>query len=82
MMEHRKPTVPPVAEWVREYRQKPGNALGGSLHIIVDDGNLADNDVEFCRGWARECGDVEGERLAEALLRMSVTQRRKIYRIC
>lgn len=73
-----RPTVPEMAEWVREFYRMPGNEVGGSLHIVLDDKNLADHHVASCIEFARERGDAEGERLAETLARMSVTQRRKL----
>ena len=42
---------------------------------------LADSNVEFCRKWAVEHGDADGEYLAAILLRMSRTQRMKLYRL-
>lgn len=73
-----RPTVPEVLPSVRAYCAKPGNAVGGSLHIVLEDNNVDDSDVEFCRQWAVERGDIEGVALAETLLRMSKTQRLKL----
>ena len=63
---------------VRKYTARPGNGAGGALHIVLDDGNVTDGDVKFCISHAREMGDSEGERLAEILLSMSKTQRKKL----
>jgi hypothetical protein len=57
------------------YRKNP---TWGSLHIVLDDGNIYDDHVQFCIDYARERGDVEGAELGEILLRMSRTQRRKL----
>ncbi len=76
-----KPTVPEVLPLVRAYYARPGNSAGGSLHIVLEDGNVKNRDVEFCRLWAEERGDVDGVALAEILLNMSQTQRRKLYMI-
>jgi hypothetical protein len=75
-----KPTVPEVLPLVEAYYDKPGNGVGGSLHIVLEDGNIRTSDVEFCRQWALDHGDADGVRLAELLLRMSQTQRRKLSR--
>lgn len=75
-----KPTVPEVLPLVRAYYAKDGNGAGGSLHIVLDDGNVEDSHVRFCLEFAREEGDEDGVRLAETLLQMSQTQRLKLYR--
>lgn len=51
------------------------NPTWGSLHIVLDDGNVRDSDAEFCRSFALEHGDQEGAELAEYLMKMSKTQR-------
>ena len=66
---------------MRDYYAKPGNSVGGSLHIVLDDENIEDVHVEFCRDQAREKGDDDGVRLAEMLLLMSKTQRKKLARM-
>lgn len=73
-----RPTVSDVLPLVEAYYVD--HPTGGSLHIVLDDGNLADRHVEFCRDFARERGDARGVRIATALLRMTRTQRRRIYR--
>jgi hypothetical protein len=45
-----------------------GNGAGGSLHIVLDDGNWDRDSIEFCVGYARENGDEAGRRFAEWLL--------------
>lgn len=75
-----KPTVPDVAPLVQAYREAPGNGAGGSLHIVLDDQNIDDASVRFCRKWALERGDADGEALARVLLLCSKTQRLKLSR--
>jgi hypothetical protein len=75
-----KPTVPEVLPLVRAYCAKPGNATGGSLHIVLDDGNIEDHHIRYCAEFAEKRGDGEGVELARLLLRMSRTQRNKVYR--
>lgn len=60
------------------YRQKPTNGAWGALHVVMDDGNVADSHVRGCIEYARERGDADGEALARILLQMSRTQRLKI----
>jgi hypothetical protein len=71
-----KPTIPEVLPRFVAYHAN--NGAWGSLHIVLDDNNVADAHVRYCSEWAREQGDVEGEALAEILLRMSKTQRGKL----
>ena len=74
-----KPTVPEVLPLVKEYYEKDGNCAGGSLHVVLDDGNTEKIFVEGCVEWAKENNDEDGEKLAQLLLMMSKTQRDKIY---
>lgn len=73
-----KPTIPEVLPVMRAFARLPGNGAAGSLHIVLDDGNVSDEDVRFCLEEARLRGDVPGAELAGLLLRMSRTQRRKL----
>ena len=73
-----KPTVPEVLPMVQAYVSKPGNRVGGNLHIVLDEGNVCDGHIEYCLERCREKGDADGVALAETLLRMSKTQRLKL----
>ena len=73
-----RPTLPDVAPQFAAYYAIPGNEAWGSLHIVLDDGNVGDDSVRFCIEYAQSVSDVEGERLARILLTMSKTQRRKL----
>lgn len=42
------PTVAEVLPLVNAYYAKPGNSVGGNLHIVLDDCNVEDGHVEFC----------------------------------
>lgn len=74
-----KPTIPEVVERFRAYHRF--NPVWGSLHIVLDDGNVSDAHVLFCVAEARSRNDAEGERLALILLEMSRTQRRKLAEV-
>lgn len=56
---------------ISAYRSKPGNEAGGSLHIVIEDGNVEYKDVSFCLNWAKEKLDEDGIVLASELLRFS-----------
>jgi hypothetical protein len=74
----RKPTIPEIlARFLAYYRDNPA---WGSLHIVLDDGNVDDASVRFCEEYATEKGDHEGAELARILMRMSRTQRAKLAR--
>ena len=74
-----KPTVPEVLPKVRAYYET--NPVGGSLHLVLEDGNVRDKDVQFCLEYAISKGDIEGEELAKILLTMSKTQRLKLHEL-
>lgn len=57
----------------------PDNTSGGWLHIVLDDGNIGDDSVDFCIGEAEKNCDEEAEELARLLRIMSHTQRKRIY---
>jgi hypothetical protein len=76
-----RPTVPEVIGIVRDYYAKPGNIVGGSLHLVLEDGNIDDESVRFCLQWAIDKDDQDGIRLAGMLLTMTKTQRKKLYRL-
>jgi len=71
------PTVD-VFPLVEIYYAKPGNEAGGSLHIVLDDGNEEDGAVDFCIGWALERRDWDGVALGSVLRRMPESERAKI----
>lgn len=75
-----KPTVPEVLPLVKAYYAKPDNGAGGNLHIVLDDGNVQDSSVRFCLSQAERAQDLDGIVLAQLLLKMSRTQRLKLYR--
>lgn len=68
-----------VLQRFRAYHQV--HAAWGSLHIVLDDDNVGDDDVQFCIDYARDSNGAEGEALARILSTMSRTQRRKIASI-
>jgi hypothetical protein len=74
----RKPILPELVAATRAYYALPGNAVGGSLHIVLDDLNLGTSSIEWCQAYAAEKGDLAGIGLARMLLLASPTQRRKL----
>ena len=78
MTTDRKPTIPEVLPLIRAYYAKDDNSAGGSLHIVLEDGNIHDVYLLYAQQWAQERGDEDGERLVLLLMRMSRTQRSKL----
>lgn len=88
----RASTVEQLRPLVDAYYDMEGNSTGGSLHITLDDGNVEDDDLRFCIGWAEADGpyrselpqhdsgppDPAGAALARAILRLSVEQRKEL----
>jgi len=72
-----KPTVPDVIPLIEAYYKKPGNEVGGNLHVVLDDYNIDTASVQFCLDQATAENDADGVKLAEMLLQMSRTQRLK-----
>lgn len=70
------PSISDVVERFREYNKL--YPLWGSIHIVMEDGNVRDSDVLFCSGYAKTKMDQEGFELSEILLSMSKTQRLKL----
>jgi len=59
------------------YRENP---VWGSLHVVLDDRNLARSHVQHCIAWAEQCGDRDGKALGIILLGMTRSQRARIGR--
>jgi hypothetical protein len=75
-----KHRVPDVVKMMRAYYATEGNEAGGYLHIVLDDGNLGDDSIRFCRSECEAARDRAGVRLADILLEMSPSQRKRLYR--
>ena len=71
-------TIPEVLDRFARYYALPGNGAWGSLHIVLDDGNVDDSHVAFCQNNAHERGDTEGEQLAMILAMMTKSQRSRL----
>ena len=79
MSENRcKPTLPEVIPQIDAYYRKPGNGAGGCLHIFLDDGNIRDQDIQFCLELAKSKKDTDAVIISEILMRMSKTQRSRL----
>lgn len=74
-------TVPEVLPLVRALYATPHGAVGGHLHVVLDDPNYEDGVVDACieRAAADKCSRCYA--LALILRRMSKTQRSRLARI-
>ncbi len=69
-------TIPDVLDRFKAYHERcPG---WGNIHIILEDGNVSDDDIHFCRESAIRDNDDEGWKLCDILLEMTKTQRLKL----
>lgn len=73
-----KPTIPDVLPVANAYYAKPGNSVGGNLHIVLEDGNVETSFVKWCIDEATKQNDADGVALGNLLLQMSTTQRSKL----
>jgi hypothetical protein len=73
------PKVEKAIKMSRAYYKLPDNGAGGSLHIVLDDGNLETGHVLWCKNYAKEQGDPEGVALAEFLLTLTEDERDEVY---
>ena len=56
------------------------NPCGGNLHIVLDDGNLRNSDLQWCAGYACGQADELGNDIANLMLTMTMKQRKRVYR--
>ena len=68
-----------ILQRAREYYAKEGNICGGALHIVLDDGNIEDENVRFCREIAGELQDSDAVDLCNALLTITEDMRHDVY---
>ena len=55
---------------------------GGSLHIVLDDGNISYDDLEFCAAFANTEKDYFGYALSKELQKLTIIQIEEIYSRC
>ncbi len=68
-----RPSVFQVVRLVDAYYR--ANAVGGNLHIVLDDGNLQDSHIAFSRSEAIADDDPAGVFIADLLLQMTMAER-------
>jgi hypothetical protein len=73
-----KPSIPDVVPLVLEYFAQPGNEGGGIFHVVLVDKNYEKCHAVSALEVAQESGDSLALKIAEMLVEMSSTQRRKL----
>lgn len=73
-----KPSIPDIVPLVLEYYAREGNSAGGIFHVIIDDKNYEQCFANSALVEARETKDPLTIQIAEMLVEMSSTQRRKL----
>lgn len=68
-----------LANRIAEYYKKEGNGVGGNCHLVLDDGNLEDSDIQFCKGYCAKADDTDGLYIMREMLSMSLEERQKVY---
>ena len=70
--------IEPVIKLAKEYLSKEGFSSGGSLHIVLSDGNIESSDLAFCAGFACANNDAEGNDIVDLMRLMTMRQREKL----
>lgn len=65
---------------VNAYTSKPENNVGGNLYMVLSNLNISNEPVEFCKNQALKNNDTGGVKVADALLKLTKTQREKMCR--
>lgn len=68
-----------LANRIAEYYKKEGDGCGGNCHLVLDDGNLEDSDIQFCKGYCACADDNDGLGIMRDMLSMSPEERQKVY---
>lgn len=68
-----KPVSPEDLVRFEAYHQE--HPAWGSLHNVLEDGNIKDSHVQWCIDHAEKKGDTEGAYLGKVLLGLSKSQR-------
>ncbi len=79
-MKSKRPLSREVLPLLNDYLEQPGNAMGGSLSLFVDQAHCSVADISFCKQWALDIDDGWAVRLCDILLLMTLTQRTKIQK--
>lgn len=65
-----------LEDMIAQYYSKDGNGTGGNLHVVLDDGNVNDLHIDFCRNQCALNGDVDGLAILDVIAAMPEKDRR------
>lgn len=66
-----------ISDSIARHYARPGNSVGGCLHVVLDDGNLEDYFVLHAIGRAIDDLDIDAASLACAILCLPRPRRRR-----
>jgi hypothetical protein len=64
-----------ITDLIRIYEEREGNENGGSLHIVLEDGNVQDSSLTYCVEYALEQKDFLAAEIATMLLQFNPEDR-------
>lgn len=73
-----RPTIWMAKQIVRSFVHKEGNIAGGSLHVVLEDGNTDIKSVVHCREYAQQQDDSDGVFVANILAMFTRSEREDI----
>jgi hypothetical protein len=73
-----KPSKEMMGAIIAEFYRKTENICGGTLHIVLEDGNTEDHNVEWCKRYAEDQLDYDGVLVADLLLKFTEDEREEI----
>lgn len=76
-----EPTIEQLLDATKEFYQMPNNECGGSLHVVLDDGNLDRKTLLFAIDYALARADYEAVFLAKMLLKVDILKRKLLYQL-
>lgn len=65
---------------IKSFKEIKGNAAGGVLHIVLDDGNLEDSYILFCKEEAIKKNDKLAIKICDELLMLTHDEREIVYK--
>ena len=68
----------PFMKLVNDYYED--NPVGGSLHIVLGDGNLRDAHIDWCCGYACGVEDGDGHNIGRLMSFMKMKQRKRVWK--
>lgn len=69
-----------LCEKISAYYDKDGNSAGGTLHIVLDDGNLETDSIQWCiDNSIKDQNDEEALVIARELLKLGYSARKRLY---